>query len=132
MRRRDTRAALLMLLHAAILAAVFMLYPIVQTFWMSLNRVNQFGQIKEFVGVDNYLRLVSDTWFQQAFWRTVVWTVSVVSVTTLVALFLAQSVMQTRPNGRFSNWLQPHLISGLYIDDWFTRVTFRLWPPGFH
>jgi len=48
----------------------------------------------------------------------------------LVVLFLAQSIMQTRPNGRFSNWLQPHLDSGLYIDDWFTRVTFRLWPPA--
>jgi NAD(P)H-quinone oxidoreductase subunit 5 len=49
----------------------------------------------------------------------------------LIVLFLAQSVLQTRPNGAFSKWIQPHLISGLYIDDWFTRVTFRLWPPGF-
>ena len=48
----------------------------------------------------------------------------------LVALFIAQSILQTSPNGRFANWLQPHLLSGLYIDDWFTRVTFRLWPPG--
>jgi len=52
-------------------------------------------------------------------------------VSGLVVLFLAQSIMQTSPNGWFSNWLQPHLTSGLYIDDWFTRVTFRLWPPGF-
>lgn len=48
----------------------------------------------------------------------------------LVLLFIAQSIMQTSPNGRFSNWIQPHLDSGLYIDDWFTRVTFRLWPPA--
>jgi NAD(P)H-quinone oxidoreductase subunit 5 len=52
-------------------------------------------------------------------------------VAGLAVLFLAQSIMQTSPNGRFSNWLQPHLDSGLYIDDWFTRVTFRLWPPAF-
>lgn len=51
-------------------------------------------------------------------------------VSGLVMLFIAQSILQTSPNGRFSNWLQPHLLSGLYIDDWFTRVTFRLWPPG--
>lgn len=51
-------------------------------------------------------------------------------VAGLAVLFVAQSIMQTNPNGRFSNWLQPHLLSGLYIDDWFTRVTFRLWPPG--
>jgi NAD(P)H-quinone oxidoreductase subunit 5 len=48
----------------------------------------------------------------------------------LVVLFIAQSILQTRPNGRFANWLQPHLLSGLYIDDLFTRWTFRLWPPG--
>jgi NAD(P)H-quinone oxidoreductase subunit 5 len=50
----------------------------------------------------------------------------------LVLLFIVQSILQTNPNGRFSKWLQPHLLSGLYIDDWFTRVTFRLWPPAFH
>jgi NAD(P)H-quinone oxidoreductase subunit 5 len=59
---------------------------------------------------------------------TTKWTIV---VSGLVVLFLAQSILQTNPNGRFSNWLQPHLLSGLYIDDWFTRVTFRLWPPGF-
>jgi NAD(P)H-quinone oxidoreductase subunit 5 len=52
-------------------------------------------------------------------------------VSGLVLLFITQSILQTNPNGRLSNWLQPHLLSGLYIDDWFTRVTFRLWPPGF-
>jgi len=53
-------------------------------------------------------------------------------VAGLVVLYVAQSLLQTRPNGWFSRWLQPHLVSGLYIDDWFTRVTFRLWPPGFN
>ncbi len=52
-------------------------------------------------------------------------------VTGLAVLYFAQSLLQTRPNGWFSRWIQPHLVSGLYIDDWFTRVTFRLWPPGF-
>jgi len=56
------------------------------------------------------------------------WTIVVAG---LGVLFLAQSVMQTSPNGGFARWLQPHLQSGLYIDDWVTRVTFRLWPPGF-
>jgi len=56
------------------------------------------------------------------------WSIVIVG---LVVLYVAQSLLQTRPNGWFSRWLQPHLVSGLYIDDWFTRVTFRLWPPGF-
>jgi NAD(P)H-quinone oxidoreductase subunit 5 len=52
-------------------------------------------------------------------------------VAGLVVLFVAQTILQTSPNGWFANRVQPHLVSGLYIDDWFTRVTFRLWPPGF-
>jgi NAD(P)H-quinone oxidoreductase subunit 5 len=51
-------------------------------------------------------------------------------VAGLVVLFVAQTILQTAPGGRFAHWLQPHLLSGLYIDDWFTRMTFRLWPPG--
>ena len=51
-------------------------------------------------------------------------------VSGLGALFIAQSILQTSPNGWFAHRLQPHLSSGLYIDHWFTRVTFRLWPPG--
>lgn len=47
----------------------------------------------------------------------------------LVVLFVAQTILQTSPSGRFARFLQPHLRSGLYIDDWFTRLTFRLWPP---
>jgi NAD(P)H-quinone oxidoreductase subunit 5 len=58
---------------------------------------------------------------------TTKWTIVVIG---LVVLFIVQSIMETRPNGRFAKWLQPHLLSGVYIDDLFTRVTFRLWPPG--
>jgi NAD(P)H-quinone oxidoreductase subunit 5 len=47
----------------------------------------------------------------------------------LVALFLAQTILQAAPNGLLARLLQPYLHSGLYLDDWFTRVTFRLWPP---
>ncbi len=47
----------------------------------------------------------------------------------LVVLFLMQTVLQASPNGWFARLLQPFLQGGLYLDDWFTRVTFRLWPP---
>lgn len=54
------------------------------------------------------------------------WTVVTLA---LVALFVAQTVAQTRPGGRIARLLQPHFFSGLYIDEWFTRLTFRVWPP---
>jgi NAD(P)H-quinone oxidoreductase subunit 5 len=47
----------------------------------------------------------------------------------LVLLFIAQTLFQTNPRGRFARLVLPHLASGLYIDEWFTRLTFRVWPP---
>jgi NAD(P)H-quinone oxidoreductase subunit 5 len=47
----------------------------------------------------------------------------------LVALFVAQTILQTSPSGRLTRAIQPHLLRGLYLDDWFTRMTFRVWPP---
>ncbi len=58
---------------------------------------------------------------------TLLWSIVVYG---LVFLFVIQTILQIRPNGWFANWLQPHLLSGLYIDDWFMRLTFRLFPPG--
>ncbi len=58
---------------------------------------------------------------------TLMWSIVVYG---LAFLFVIQSILQVSPNGWFASWLQPHLLSGLYIDDWFMRLTFRLFPPG--
>jgi NAD(P)H-quinone oxidoreductase subunit 5 len=50
-------------------------------------------------------------------------------VAGLALLFLVQTLLQAAPNGFLARLLQPYVHSGLYLDDWFTRVTFRLWPP---
>jgi multiple sugar transport system permease protein len=66
-----------------------MLYPILNTFWMSLNQVNQFGQSEGFVGLHNYATLFADPAFRASLLRTLVWTAAVVVVTTVLSLFLA-------------------------------------------
>jgi len=50
-------------------------------------------------------------------------------ITAFCALFLVQAVMQSRPDGRLVRRLYPRLFAGLYLDERFTRLTFRLWPP---
>jgi NAD(P)H-quinone oxidoreductase subunit 5 len=47
----------------------------------------------------------------------------------LVVLFITQTFLQANPRGRLARLLRPHLYSGLYVDEWFTRLTFRIWPP---
>ncbi len=100
-RRRltDGQAAIVFLAPATLLAGTFMLYPILNTAVMSLFRVDQFGHFKAFRGLGNYLDLVGDGAFTAALWRTIVWTIEVVVVTTVVSLFLAV-VLNRRFRGR--------------------------------
>jgi NAD(P)H-quinone oxidoreductase subunit 5 len=46
-----------------------------------------------------------------------------------IGLFSIKSALQVRPNGGFARALHPWLFSGLYLDELFTRLTFRVWPP---
>ncbi|MEP7116918.1 MAG: NADH-quinone oxidoreductase subunit L [Acidobacteriota bacterium] len=47
----------------------------------------------------------------------------------LVGLFAVKATLQIRPDGRLARALYPWLFSGLYLDERFTRLTFRIWPP---
>ncbi|MEI8254356.1 MAG: NADH-quinone oxidoreductase subunit L [Deltaproteobacteria bacterium] len=46
-----------------------------------------------------------------------------------VALFLVEAALSVRPRSRLARWLHPRLAAGLYLDELFTRATFRVWPP---
>lgn len=43
-------------------------------------------------------------------------------------LFVLHAWIRVYPEGRLSRWLYPHLFAGLYLDELFTRLTFRIWP----
>ncbi|MGO4831991.1 carbohydrate ABC transporter permease, partial [Rhizobiaceae sp. 2RAB30] len=90
-RRRltDGQAAIIFLAPATLLAGVFMLYPILNTVVMSLFRVDQFGRFKGFRWLGNYVALLQDANFISALWRTIVWTLGVVVITTALSLLLA-------------------------------------------
>jgi NAD(P)H-quinone oxidoreductase subunit 5 len=50
-------------------------------------------------------------------------------ITGFGLLFVLQAVLHARPGGRLARTLYPRLFAGLYLDEVFTRLTFRLWPP---
>ena len=56
--------------------------------------MDQFNRFGEFRGFDNYRVLFSDAAFVAAAWRTVVWTASIVVITTVISLFLAVMFQQ--------------------------------------
>jgi len=45
-----------------------------------------------------------------------------------LALFIVQGAVRARPQGALSRKLYPWLFAGLYLDEVFTRLTFRVWP----
>jgi len=47
----------------------------------------------------------------------------------LVGLFAVKATLTLRPDGRLSRAVYPWLFAGLYLDERFTRLTFRIWPP---
>ncbi|MEM8883658.1 MAG: NADH-quinone oxidoreductase subunit L [Planctomycetota bacterium] len=46
-----------------------------------------------------------------------------------VGLFAIQSVLRADPNGALARRLHPWLFNGFHLDERFTRLTFRIWPP---
>lgn len=45
-----------------------------------------------------------------------------------LVLFALHMLLETRSNNRLARSLMPQLQAGLYLDELFTRATFRLWP----
>ncbi len=43
-------------------------------------------------------------------------------------LYLLQAIVRRNPSGRLATALYPWFYAGLYMDELFTRVTFRIWP----
>jgi NAD(P)H-quinone oxidoreductase subunit 5 len=49
-------------------------------------------------------------------------------IACFVLLFIVQGAVRARPQGALSRRLYPWLFAGLYLDEVFTRLTFRVWP----
>ena len=73
---------------------LFQLYPMIYTFYLSLTSWNGITAVKEFVGLDNYARLLSDNVFLKSIFNTIlIWIMSVIprmAVALLIAVLLTQ------------------------------------------
>ncbi len=64
-------------------------FPVIQIVEMASHAVNRFAQIGHFVGWRNFEELPGDPIFLASLWRTLLWTVLVVAVTTVIAFPIA-------------------------------------------
>lgn len=79
----------LLIAPSAIVLAVFWLYPILETAGLSLVRWDFVSADRTFVGIANYVELLSDATFMQTLVNTVVYMVFTVSASVAVGMLVA-------------------------------------------
>jgi len=84
-------------LPAVILVALFMIYPIVNSLWMSMHSGR--GVMMEFVGFDNVIRLFNDPFFIKSLTNTFIFLIVQVPVMILLSLVLSSCL--NAPNLKF-------------------------------
>jgi ABC-type sugar transport system permease subunit len=84
--RRRWSAGYLLIAPAILLIALMMIYPVVQTFYFSFNRVQLPALRTTFVGFDNFLRILRDPDTGPLFRRTLVWVLGGVALRIALGL----------------------------------------------
>ena len=91
-RKRDPEqlvVTVLFLLPAFIFLIAFVVWPIISSFQLSLLKWNGLGQTQQFVGLDNWARLVKDPVFWNALKNNIIIAVLSILIQTPIALLLA-------------------------------------------
>ncbi|HML20225.1 MAG TPA: sugar ABC transporter permease [Aggregatilinea sp.] len=96
-KRRETRYGYLFMLPSMITLSVFVFWPIVQSFILSLQKWQLNGKETVWVGFDNYRRLFEDVRVQGAFTNTLQYTAVVVPASLIIALLLALALNERVP-----------------------------------
>lgn len=84
----ETTNFFIFVLPALALFAIFVFYPTISTFYISLHKWNGFSPMR-FLGLSNYLKLLHDPLFLNALKNTLVWMVLYTSLTTGLGLTIA-------------------------------------------
>ena len=80
---------LLYLAPAIVFFLVFTYYPFIKTFIGSFFMVDSMGRFKQFVGLDNFIRVLKDSNFHRVCKNTFVYTILCAPVSIIIALILA-------------------------------------------
>ena len=114
----DWRLGFLFVLPIVVLVLALVAYPFCYAIYLSMTR-KFVGMAPEFVGLENYIRLASDGFFQRAVWNSVIFTFG--SVIFKLVLGMAMALVLTSKI-RFRNlftglllvpWVAPTVVSAL-------------------
>ncbi len=123
-RAPSKRSAYLYLLPTFVILAVFIYYPIIESFRLSLNRVAPFGGKEIFVGAEQYTRLLQS----EDFWKTVkvsLWFM-VGTVPVGIAIAVGIALLLSVPLKRLSPLYRTLIFVPVVISSAIAGVLFRL------
>jgi multiple sugar transport system permease protein len=110
----EARSGILFVSPYLLVFSVLLLYPLFSGIWLSLHKADLFGG-SQFIGAENYSRLVHDAVFRKAVWNTCYFVVLTVPALALIGLGLALALN----NG--SRWST--LLRGLFFSSSVLSVT---------
>ena len=77
---------------------IFVISPFVQALYYAMTNWTGFSPEMDFVGIDNYVKLLNDPTFMQAMWNNVVLAIVVPLVTIVIALIFASMITVGGPS----------------------------------
>lgn len=80
--------------------SVFVIWPLLSSFYYSVTNWNGFDPNYDFVGLDNFAKIFTDTLFMNAAINTTIWMIAAIVVPTLCGLTLALLLDAKVPGGR--------------------------------
>ena len=107
----------LLYIPAVLLMACFVLYPLARGIYISFFKWNGYSQNMTFIGLKNYLSLLSDKYFKSSFWNTMLYGFGSALLQNVFGLALAlflNSKFKIRNAVRTIIYL-PVMISGLLM-----------------
>src|SRR5262249_1205422 len=89
LRARQARLGIALVLPSVGLVALLTVYPLLWVMWLSLTSKSAIAPVARFVGLQNFVTLLSDREFWRAFQTGVIWTVASVALQLLVGVAVA-------------------------------------------
>jgi ABC-type sugar transport system permease subunit len=119
LRQQDARTAWLLLAPSLIIMLGISLWPVIWTLFLSFfNAPTGINQVRTFVGLQNYIGMLTDQTFWETIWRTLYFTVVSVGLELGLGLAIAQ-LIHSKPWGwkflRISliiPWAVPTIVNG--------------------
>ena len=86
-----------------IVFSIFVLIPLINSFYYSFTNWNGFNSEYDFVGLENYTRIASDNLFQNSIFNTVIWLISAILIPTILGLLALLIDSQVRWSNFFKS-----------------------------